>query len=312
MQVTHSNYDTHNENFDFHLEQVGEFDQAFADPDRRPGRARAAGAHARRRHVGVRPHAAASTTSTAAITGAPPGRSPWPAAASSRDTSSARPTPSGTEVVDRQVGAGHLFHTYLTAVGLDPKGDYEVDGRAIQLADPTAVADQGAAGMSLADPTEDPSRQGAEARQAAGLLPVRPEGPIRLRRARGRHRPALGPRDGGQGDPRGARQLGLRPRLTPDGETFLTGGGDGRLIWWPTAAEKPDARPRRSRPITAGSARSPSAPTGTLGGHLRQRPDGPALVAGRRLARAGAARPPEVRLPGRLRSRRQAPRLGRL
>ncbi len=30
VQVTHSNYDTHNENFDFHLEQLGEFDRSFA------------------------------------------------------------------------------------------------------------------------------------------------------------------------------------------------------------------------------------------------------------------------------------------
>ena len=30
VQVTHSNYDTHNENFDFHLEQVPEFDMGFA------------------------------------------------------------------------------------------------------------------------------------------------------------------------------------------------------------------------------------------------------------------------------------------
>src|SRR5215475_3354343 len=30
VQVSHSNYDTHNENFTFHLEQVGEFDQGFA------------------------------------------------------------------------------------------------------------------------------------------------------------------------------------------------------------------------------------------------------------------------------------------
>ena len=30
MQVTHSNYDTHNENFNFHFEQVGEFDGPFA------------------------------------------------------------------------------------------------------------------------------------------------------------------------------------------------------------------------------------------------------------------------------------------
>ena len=30
VQVKHSNYDTHNENFDFHIEQLGEFDRAFA------------------------------------------------------------------------------------------------------------------------------------------------------------------------------------------------------------------------------------------------------------------------------------------
>ena len=30
VQVSHSNYDTHNENFDFHLEQLGEFDRPFA------------------------------------------------------------------------------------------------------------------------------------------------------------------------------------------------------------------------------------------------------------------------------------------
>jgi WD40 repeat protein len=27
---------------------------------------------------------------------------------------------------------------------------------------------------------------------------------------------------------------------SPDGETFLTGGCDGRLVWWPAAAEKPE------------------------------------------------------------------------
>src|SRR5262249_19031601 len=30
VQVYHSNYDTHNENFDFHIEQLGEFDRTFA------------------------------------------------------------------------------------------------------------------------------------------------------------------------------------------------------------------------------------------------------------------------------------------
>ena len=30
VQVNHSNYDTHFENFDFHIEQLGEFDKPFA------------------------------------------------------------------------------------------------------------------------------------------------------------------------------------------------------------------------------------------------------------------------------------------
>src|SRR6185312_16271234 len=29
VKVTHSNYDTHHENFDFHIEQLGEFDRTF-------------------------------------------------------------------------------------------------------------------------------------------------------------------------------------------------------------------------------------------------------------------------------------------
>src|SRR5437016_714255 len=30
VKVTHTNYDTHHENFDFHIEQLGEFDRSFA------------------------------------------------------------------------------------------------------------------------------------------------------------------------------------------------------------------------------------------------------------------------------------------
>ncbi len=58
VQVTHSNYDTHHENFDFHIEQLGEFDQLVRHAGRRPGRARTVGQHAVGRDVGVRPHAA--------------------------------------------------------------------------------------------------------------------------------------------------------------------------------------------------------------------------------------------------------------
>src|SRR5208337_3503863 len=30
VQVSHTNYDTHHENFDFHIEQLGDFDRTFA------------------------------------------------------------------------------------------------------------------------------------------------------------------------------------------------------------------------------------------------------------------------------------------
>jgi hypothetical protein len=46
----------------------------------------------------------------------------------------------GTEVTDRQVGAGHLFHTYLRALGLSPTRKYYVKKQPIPVADPDASA----------------------------------------------------------------------------------------------------------------------------------------------------------------------------
>ncbi len=109
-------------------------------PARRPARPRPARQHARDRHVGVRPHAAASTAITAAITGRRPGRSPWRAAASTAAASSGKTNANGTAVTDRQVNGGHLFHTYLRALGLDPKKNYYVNQRPIPMADPKASA----------------------------------------------------------------------------------------------------------------------------------------------------------------------------
>ena len=37
VQLSHSNYDTHNENFNFHIEQLGEFDRSFCLLRERPG-----------------------------------------------------------------------------------------------------------------------------------------------------------------------------------------------------------------------------------------------------------------------------------
>ena len=46
----------------------------------------------------------------------------------------------GTAVVDREVDHGHLFHTYLRAVGVDPTLKVDAGGREIPVADPAASA----------------------------------------------------------------------------------------------------------------------------------------------------------------------------
>jgi hypothetical protein len=46
----------------------------------------------------------------------------------------------GTAVADRQVDHGHLFHTYLRALGLDSKQEFMVNGRPLPVADPARSA----------------------------------------------------------------------------------------------------------------------------------------------------------------------------
>jgi hypothetical protein len=139
VQVSHSNYDTHNENFDFHLEQVGEFDQSFStlleDLASR----------------GMLEH-------TLVVVKSEFGRTPhinhlygrdhwshaWSIALAGAGIKSGnvvgKTNDRGTEVVDKQVSGADLFHTYLTALGLDPNENIEVNGRAMQLADPEGKA----------------------------------------------------------------------------------------------------------------------------------------------------------------------------
>jgi uncharacterized protein (DUF1501 family) len=139
VQVSHANYDTHNENFDFHLEQVGEFDLSFATLiDDMASR-------------GLLEHTLVVVMSEFGRT--PQinylyGRDHWGTAWSiclagagiKAGNVVGKTNARGTEVVDKQVGGGDLFHTYLRAVGLDPTESFEADGRAIQLADPQAKA----------------------------------------------------------------------------------------------------------------------------------------------------------------------------
>ena len=46
----------------------------------------------------------------------------------------------GTAVADREVDHGHLFHTYLQAVGVDSTKSFDIDGRPIPIADPAYSA----------------------------------------------------------------------------------------------------------------------------------------------------------------------------
>jgi hypothetical protein len=139
VQVSHSNYDTHNENFDFHLEQLGEFDRPFATlvadlADRGMlastlivvlsefGRTPNINQYAGRDHWG---------TAWSVLLG---GARIQPGAVIGKTNDN------GTAVSDRQVDHAHLFHTYLQAVGLDSAATFDISGRPVPMADPASGA----------------------------------------------------------------------------------------------------------------------------------------------------------------------------
>jgi hypothetical protein len=137
VQVSHSNYDTHNENFNFHLEQMAEFDKSFSSfvadiADR------------------------GMLDSTLIVVLSEFGRTPninqyygrdhwshaWSVAVAGgkllRGATYGRTNANGTAVEDGQVDHGNLFHTYLQAVAVDPTGSFDIDGRDMPLADPAS------------------------------------------------------------------------------------------------------------------------------------------------------------------------------
>jgi uncharacterized protein (DUF1501 family) len=139
VQVSHSNYDTHNENFNFHLEQLGEFDRSFA--------------------VLVSDLVERGLwDSTLLVVLSEFGRTPninlyagrdhWSAAWSvvlggakiQRGAVIGKTNEKGTAVVDGQVDHANLFHTYLQAVGLDSTTTFVIGGRQIPMADPASSA----------------------------------------------------------------------------------------------------------------------------------------------------------------------------
>ena len=135
VQVTHSNYDTHNENFNFHLEQLGEFDSPFATLV-----------------ADLEDRGLLDSTLVVVLSefGRTPkinpryGRDHWGTAWSvclggagiQRGAVIGKTNDQGTAVADREVDHGHLFHTYLQAVGLDSTDTFDIGGRPVPLADP--------------------------------------------------------------------------------------------------------------------------------------------------------------------------------
>lgn len=135
VKVGHSNYDTHNENFDFHLEQIGEFDRPFAC---------LIGDLAERGLL----------ESTLVIVCSEFGRTPsinrycgrdhWGSAWSvvlggcglQCGGAYGATNANGTAVADGEVNGAQLFHTYLRALGVDSSDSFQVGGRAIPMADP--------------------------------------------------------------------------------------------------------------------------------------------------------------------------------
>jgi hypothetical protein len=138
VKVTHSNYDTHHENFDFHIEQLGEFDKPFAT-------------------LIDDLHQRGLLESTLVVVMCEFGRTPTINRNMGRDHWSrawsvalggcgirggavvGATNANGTAVTDRQVHGGHLFHTYFRALGLDPRRSHYHNGRPIPMADPAAA-----------------------------------------------------------------------------------------------------------------------------------------------------------------------------
>jgi len=135
VQVNHADYDSHHENFNFHIEQLGEFDLPFASlvadlADRGMledtlicvmsefGRTPKINKTYGRDHWG--------TAWSVALGGA--GIQPGGVIGKTNDN--------GTEVIDREVDHGHVFHTILQAVGIDSKSEFDIGGRKYPVSDP--------------------------------------------------------------------------------------------------------------------------------------------------------------------------------
>jgi uncharacterized protein (DUF1501 family) len=135
VQINHSNYDTHFENFDFHIEQLGEFDQPFA---------MLVADLADRGLLNDTLICVMSEFGRTPKINARYGRDHWGTAWSvlvggsgvQHGACIGKTNANGTAVTDREIDHGHVFHTLLTAAGVDSRSEFDIAGRKFPLADP--------------------------------------------------------------------------------------------------------------------------------------------------------------------------------
>ncbi len=135
VKVTHNNYDSHMENFNFHLEQLGEFDKPFTtlinDLDDR----------------GMLDHTLVMLITEFGRTPqikADLGRDHWPnnwsvvlgGCGIQVGGVLGATNENGTEISERPVHVAEMFHTYLHAIGLNPNSVHKVGDNRIRVAAP--------------------------------------------------------------------------------------------------------------------------------------------------------------------------------
>lgn len=139
VKVKHNNYDTHAENFNFHLEQLGEFDRPFAalvaDLADRGLLSRTLiivtgefGRTPKINNLVGRDHWA---TGWSLVLGGAKIKGGAVVGAMNAN---------GTQITGREINHGHLFHTYYKALGLDSTEPFTHEGRPFDKADPNTEA----------------------------------------------------------------------------------------------------------------------------------------------------------------------------
>ncbi len=137
VKLSHSNYDTHHENFNFHIEQLAELDRAFS---------------CFVEDIADRGMLDSTLIIVLSEFGRTPnvnsryGRDHWSHAWSvvmgggrmPRGATYGATNEKGTEVIDGKVDHANLFHTYLQGVGVDSTSTFNIEGRDVPLADPAS------------------------------------------------------------------------------------------------------------------------------------------------------------------------------